>query len=52
MSLSQAVIIVVEYIIENELYNFKSLSDSTQKRLIDHYGPTFEEQVNLSLGLN
>ena len=50
MSKSQAIITVVKYIIENELYSFKSLSDNAQKRLIDAYGPTFEEQVNKGLG--
>ena len=50
MSKSQAVITVIEYIIENELYNFKSLSENAQEKLIDAYGPTFEEQVNKGLG--
>lgn len=51
MSLSQAVITVINYIIENELYSFKSLSDNAQQRLIEAYGPTFGEQVNRGLGL-
>ena len=50
MSLSQAVITVVEYIIANELYNFQSLSEETQSKLISVYGPNFGQQVNLSLG--
>ena len=50
MSLSQAVITVVEYIIANELYNFQSLSEEAQKRLVSVYGPNFGKQVNISLG--
>ena len=50
MSLSQAVITVVEYIIANELYSFQSLSEETQAKLICAYGPNFGQQVNLSLG--
>ena len=50
MSLSQAVITVVEYIISNELYNFQSLSMETQKRLTTTYGSNFETQVNKELG--
>ena len=50
MSLSQAVITVVEYIISNELYNFQSLASETKKRLINAYGSNFETQVNKELG--
>lgn len=50
MSLSQAVITVVEYIISNELYNFQSLSMETQERLTTTYGSNFETQVNKELG--
>ena len=50
MSLSQAVITVVEYIISNELYNFQSLSMETQERLTTAYGSNFKLQVNKALG--
>ena len=50
MSLSQAVITVVEYIIANELYSFQSLSEETQDKLIGAYGPNFGQQVNINLG--
>ena len=50
MSLSQAVITVVEYIVSNELYNFQSLSIETQERLTTTYGSNFETQVNKELG--
>ena len=50
MSLNQAVITVVEYIISNELYNFQSLSMETQERLTTTYGSNFETQVNKELG--
>ena len=45
-----AVTMVVEFIIAHELYNFKSLEERTQSRLIKAYGSDFERQVNLGLG--
>lgn len=47
---SKAVFMVVEYIISNELYNFQSLTNETQERLIEAYGSNFEVQVNKALG--
>ena len=50
MSLNQAVVTVVEYIISNELYNFQSLASETKERLINAYGSNFETKVNKELG--
>lgn len=50
MSRVQAVVAVIEYIVANELYNFESLSKTTQEKLISAYGPTFAIQVNEGLG--
>lgn len=47
---SKAVFMVVEYIITNELYNFQSLANETQERLIQAYGSNFEAKVNKELG--
>ena len=52
MSKNQAVVKVIEYIIENELYNFKSLSEKAQERLMNAYGANFGEQVNKGLGFS
>lgn len=46
-----AVAMVVEYIISNELYNFRSLTTNTQKRLKRAYGSNFETKVNKALGV-
>ena len=40
----------IKFIIAHELYNFKSLEERTQSRLIKAYGSDFERQVNLGLG--
>lgn len=47
---SKAIIMVVEYIVSNELYNFQSLATETQERLKKAYGSNFETQVNKALG--
>lgn len=47
---SKAVFMVVEYIVSNELYNFQSLANETQERLIKAYGSNFEVKVNKALG--
>lgn len=49
-NVTSAVIMVVEFIVEHELYNFKSLAEETQERLISAYGSSFEQRVNQSLG--
>lgn len=46
-----AVGMVVEYIVKGGLYNFKSLAEETQQKLIDAYGSNFEAQVNAQLSL-
>lgn len=51
MSKIQAIQTVAKYIVENELYNFKSLSDEAQKRLKTAFGSTFEIEVNKQLNL-
>lgn len=50
MTLSSAITAVVEYIIAHELYNFQSLSDKAQERLLNAYGSDFGNQVNTCLG--
>lgn len=47
---SQAILMVVEFIISHELYNFKSLAEKTQETLIGTYGTGFEVEVNRCLG--
>lgn len=47
---AQAVIMVAEFIITHELYNFKSLAENTRERLISTYGRGFEKEVNKCLG--
>lgn len=47
---NKAVLMVVEYIISNELYDFQSLSMKAQERLTTAYGSNFELQVNKTLG--
>lgn len=47
---AQAIVMVVEFIITHELYNFKSLAEKTQERLIGTYGTGFETEVNKCLG--
>ena len=48
----RAVAMVANFIRENELYSFKSLTESTQKKLINTYGADIETKVNMSLGIN
>lgn len=50
-NLSTAVGLVVEYIVTNGLYSFKSLAEETQQKLISAYGEKFEEKVNSQLVL-
>ena len=52
VSVSKAIVMVVNFIQENELYNFQSLAEETQTKLLDTYGSAFELAVNgcLSLG--
>lgn len=50
-NLNMAVGMVVEYIVTAGLYNFKSLAEETQQRLINAYGTSFESQVNARLPL-
>ena len=51
VQLNKAVLAVARYIISNELYSFKSLSDKTQERLVKRYGSKFEIDVNKAIGL-
>ena len=48
-NVSTAVGLVVEYIVTNGLYSFKSLAEDTQQELIKAYGASFEDQVNAQL---
>ena len=48
-NVSTAVGLVVEYIVTNGLYSFKSLTEDTQRELIKAYGTSFEDQVNAQL---
>ena len=50
-NINTAVIMVVDYIVSAGLYNFKSLAEETQQRLINAYGAGFENQVNARLTL-
>ncbi len=50
-NLSSAVFMVAEFIIKNELYNFKSLAEETQQKLINAYGKGFEQEVNQRLAV-
>jgi hypothetical protein len=50
-SINTAVNIVVDYIVTTGLYNFKSLAEETQQKLINAYGSEFECQVNAQLSL-
>lgn len=52
VSALSAVAMVVDYIIQADLYNFKSLSEETQARLLNAYGSDFEQKVDCCLGLN
>lgn len=47
---AKATIMIIEFIIAHELYNFKSLEERTQNRLITAYGPGIEADVNKGLG--
>ena len=51
MSVSKAVVMVVNFIQENELYSFQSLAEETQEKLISTYGKAFESKVNNCLNL-
>jgi hypothetical protein len=46
----KATAMVVEFILSSGLYDFNSLEESTQKRLITAYGPSIESDVNKGLG--
>lgn len=46
-----ATAMVVNYIVTNELYNFKSLTEETQQKLINVYGVDIEHYVNAQLSL-
>ena len=50
-NLNTAVSLVVDFIVSTGLYNFKSLADETQAKLISAYGESFENQVNAQLTL-
>ena len=50
-NVNTAVGIVVDYIIQGGLYNFKSLAEDTQQKLINAYGASFEDKVNSQLAL-
>ena len=45
-NINTAVAMVVEYIVSCGLYNFKSLAEETQQKLVNAYGKDFETQVN------
>lgn len=49
--IDKAVGMVIEYIITNGLYNFQSLAEETQAKLISAYGKGFEKKVNAGLPL-
>ena len=49
MAKNEAVKLVVEYIIMAGLYNFKSLAEETQHKLIEAYGTSFANCVNAQL---
>lgn len=51
MAKAKAVKTVVDYIVSGGLYNFKSLEERTQQRLINAYGEDFETLVNAELKL-
>ena len=46
VGVGQAILMVVNFIEENELYNFQSLAEETQAKLISTYGTAFESAVN------
>lgn len=48
-SFNTAIDMVVEYIVTGGLYNFKSLTEEVQQKLISIYGTEFEHQVNAQL---
>ena len=50
-SVNKAIGMVVEYIVYCGLYNFKSLAEETQQKLVSAYGADFEHQVNARLTL-
>jgi hypothetical protein len=50
-NVNTAVGIVVDYIVTGGLYNFKSLAEETQQKLINAYGVDFEHRVNAQLSL-
>ena len=50
-NVSTAVGLVVEYIVTTGLYNFKSLSEETQQKLIGAYGEDIENHINAQLQL-
>ena len=50
-NIGMAIKMVVEFIQENELYNFQSLTENTQEKLLNTYGSNFESQVNSCLNL-
>lgn len=48
-SFENAVSMVANYIVSNDLYNFQSLSEDSQQKLISAYGKEIESCVNAQL---